>query len=411
MNQEILPNETPNSKKLNLKLNFKEINLKSYSKLLVLIILLGSTSLLYLFLAGWRPSFIFEQGQQPVVSVTQTGMISAKSDPQGASVYLDGKLLTATNNTLSGIEPGKHNLKIIKNGYAEWQKEIEVFPELVTDITAVLISETPRIEPLTNTGARFPVLSHTLEKIAFFSKDPESPGIWVINIKDSGLSLFRNSAKNVLKDNNFLTFSEGVSLSWSPDENQLLIELKDNKFYLLDISTNNVTPVSKPNELKDSWVNKLNKKRLDFVSELNLENEIVKIAGAQDTLWSPDNKKFLYKVEENDKIIYKIYNLEKPLPVGEQVETTVFETLKSNKQPQISWYSDSFHLLLTEDYNSETNRGTISMIRIDGTNKVEIYANTLFSDKIFSSPDGSKIIILTRFKSGNQTDLYTLGIK
>ena len=51
------------------------------------------------------------------------------------------------------------------------------------------------------------------------------------------------------------------------------------------------------------------------------------------------------------------------------------------------------------------------MIRIDGTNKEEIYSNTLFSDKIFSSPDGTKIIILTRFKSGNQTDLYTLGIK
>jgi len=396
---------------MNYKRILPKINLKSHSKLLVLITLLGTTSLLYLFLAGWRPSFIFEQGQNPKVSVTQTGMISAKSVPEGATVYLDGKLITATNNTLSGIEPGKRNLRIVKNGYVEWNKEIEVFPELVTDITAVLISQTPRIEPLTNTGSRYPVLSHTLEKIAFFSKDPDSPGIWVINIKDSGLSLFRNSAKNVLKDNNFLTFSDGENLLWSPDENQLLIEIKGNKFYLLDINTNNVTPVSKPNDLKDTWKNKLNKKRLDFVAELNLPNEIIQTASSEETLWSPDNKKFLFKITQGDKYVYKIYNLEKPLPIGEQIETTVFEyPLKAN-QPKISWYSDSFHLLLTEDFSFETNRASISMIRIDGTNKTEIYANTLFSDKVFSSPDGSKIIILTRFKSGDITDLYTLGIK
>lgn len=103
-----------------------KFNLRSYSKLLVIIVILGSTTLLYLFLAGWRPSFIFTESS-PTFEVKQTGMISAKSDPQGANVYLDGKLLTATNNTLSGIQPGKHKLRIVKNGYVDWEKEIEVF--------------------------------------------------------------------------------------------------------------------------------------------------------------------------------------------------------------------------------------------------------------------------------------------
>jgi len=110
----------------------KWLNLKSYSKLLIIILILGSTTLLYLFLAGWRPSFNFNE-TTPSFEVKQTGMISAKSDPQGANLYLDGKLITATNNTLSGIQPGKHKLRIVKNGYVDWEKEIEVFPELVTD--------------------------------------------------------------------------------------------------------------------------------------------------------------------------------------------------------------------------------------------------------------------------------------
>lgn len=387
------------------------LNIKSYSKLLIIILILGSTTLLYLFLAGWRPNLIGSRSTPTSIGVKQTGMISAKSDPQGASVYLDGKLTTATNNSLSGIEPGKHKLKIVKNGYVDWEKDIEVFPELVTDITAVLVSQTPRIEPLTNTGAKTPTLSYSLEKIAFFSKDTEAPGVWVQDLNGSSLNIFRNSARNILKDNNFVNYSNGVSLVWSPEEDQLLIELENSKFYLLDINSNNVTPVAKPNDLKDSWKNKIDKKRLDFISQLNLPSEITKIASAVDTQWSPDNKKFLYKVQEGDKYIYKIYNMEKPLPVGEQIETLVFEYPQSSQQPKISWYSDSFHLILTEFYTENDKKGKISIIRIDGTNKIEIYNNTLFSDLVYSTPGGDKIIILTSFKSTGQTDLYTLGIK
>jgi hypothetical protein len=389
-----------------------KIKLKSYSKIFILVVLLGTTTLLYLFLAGWRPNLDLSGGYfQPSVNVKQTGMISAKSNPQAANVYLDGKLITSTNNSLSGIQPGKHNLRIVKNGYVEWQKDIEVFPELVTDITAVLISQTPRIEPLTNTGSKNPILSYSLEKIAFFSKDPEAPGVWVLPLGSSSINLFKNSAKNILKDTAYTTFSDGKSLMWSPEEDQLLIESKDSKFYLLDVITNDVQPVAKPNDLKDTWSKKITKKRLDFIDQLKLPNDFIKIASDENTLWSPDNKKFLYKVISGDKTIYKIYNMEKPLPVGETVESTVFEYPTNSSQPKISWYSDSFHLILTEGYNDKEHKGKVSIIRIDGTNKIEIYNNTLFSDLVYSSPDGEKLIILTTFKSNNQTDLYTLGIK
>ena len=56
-------------------------------------------------------------------------------------------------------------------------------------------------------------------------------------------------------------------------------------------------------------------------------------------------------------------------------------------------------------------RGFIILIRIDGTNKTEIYNNTLLSDQVYSAPGGDKLIILTSFKSGDQTDLYTVSIR
>ena len=103
--------------------------------------------------------------------------------------------------------------------------------------------------------------------------------------------------------------------------------------------------------------------------------------------------------------------MEKPLPIGENVETIVFTKSANEQQPTISWYSDSFHLLLTENYNETEHSGVISMIRIDGTNKTEIYSNPLYSPNIYSVPSGDKVIILTSVKSNGQTDLYTVGIR
>lgn len=388
------------------------MNQKSYIKILTVVILLGSTVLLYYFLSGWRPSFIFSRDiSMSDIQVKQTGMISAKSQPEGANVYLDGKLITATNNSISGVELGKHLLRITKNGYVTWEKEIEVFPELVTDITAMLISQTPRIEPLTNTGARKPTLSYSLEKLAYFSKDPESPGVWIVSFRDQGINFFANSAKNAVKDTNFVSYSDGKDIVWSPDEDELLIETADSRFYLVSINTGNVSPVTNPNETKDSWNKKIQKKRLDFISKIDIPEDRIKIASDETTIWSPDNKKFLYKKQENDKFKYFIYNMENPIPVGEKIETLVFETNVKDAQPKITWYSDSFHLILVENYDSEVHRGKISIIRIDGTNKVEIYNNNLYSEDVYTTINGDKLVILTTFKSGDQTDLYTLGIR
>ena len=103
--------------------------------------------------------------------------------------------------------------------------------------------------------------------------------------------------------------------------------------------------------------------------------------------------------------------MEKPMPVGEKSETLVFVTNTGDVQPKISWYSDSFHLVMVEGNVAVDHKGIISLIRIDGSNKVEIYNNTLYSDSVFSAPGGDKFIILTTFKSGGDTNLYTIAIR
>ncbi len=374
--------------------------------ILSLALIAGISTALFLYTSGYR----LQKNKDNTVDLTQTGMVNAKSIPDSASVYLDGKILTATNNTISGVEPGKHTLKISKKGFVEWNKEIQVFPELVTDITSVLVSLSPRLEPLTNTGARTPVISKSLTKLAYFSEDSVDPGIYIIPLSGINVSLFRSNPNLAIKDTRVTKFSLGKSIEWSPDELNLLVEGSNSIYYVIDLQTSTAQTTASPEVLRKTWKSVLMKKREDMLQKQEVTEDIRKLALSDEANWSPDDKKFLYKLVEGTTITYKVYNLEKPLPIGEPEENIVLKTTTDKAQPDISWFPDSFHLIMTEGYSDTSSKGVISLIRIDGTNKTEIYSNTLYSRNVYSTKDGDKIIILTSFKSGNQTDLYTIGI-
>jgi len=383
------------------------VNKNWFQTTLTLIILLGVTTLIFLYTSGFR----LQKGEEEVVNLATTGMISAKSIPEGASVFLDDELITATNDTISGIEPGMHSLRIVKKGYEEWSKEIEVFEALVTDITAVLVAQSPMIEPLTNTGASNPSVSPSLSQLAYFSKDEENPGVWIIPINQGGLNIFRVNPSVVLEDTQVNRYSDGKSIMWSPDEKELLVETNDSFFYLIDLENSTAQSVTTSQLIVKAWEDELKSKREIFIAKLDIPEDIRTLALSDEVLWSPDEKKFLFTTQYGDMLQYKVYNMEKPLPVGENIETMVFEKNASEVQPEVTWYSDSFHLILTEGAIEETKIGTISLIRIDGTNKVEIYGQSLHSPKVYSVPSGDKVIILTSFKSDEKTDLYTVSIR
>lgn len=255
-------------------------------------------------------------------------------------------------------------------------------------------------------------MSPTLSKLAYFSLDSEKPGIWVIPLTGSGIGLFRTNPTIAIQDTLFTKYSIGEEITWSPDEKSLLIKVPGNVYYLVNLETNTAQTTLRMDQILKDWEEQLAEKRSIFLAPLlNVSQEIKTLALSSDVVWAPDEKKFLFTKQNGNNLEYRVYNFENPIPVGEKVETLVFTTNISNPQPKISWYSDSFHLILAEGDIEKENRGIISLIRIDGTNKTEIYNNTLYSDLAFSTPSGDKVIILTSFKSGGQADLYTIGIR
>src|ERR1700690_3593733 len=74
--------------------------------------ILGASAVIIAYGRGYRTDGL---------NVKPTGLLSTSSDPIGAQVFIDGKLITATNNSVN-VDPGSHAIQISKDGYLSWEK-------------------------------------------------------------------------------------------------------------------------------------------------------------------------------------------------------------------------------------------------------------------------------------------------
>ncbi len=93
----------------------------------------------------WVKEFVLDPGEVEMINAVleiATGCIQVNSEPEGADVWLDGeKTGYKTNCLLEDIPVGTHVIKLTKENYLTWEKEIEVTPDDTVIINAVLTSE------------------------------------------------------------------------------------------------------------------------------------------------------------------------------------------------------------------------------------------------------------------------------
>lgn len=394
--------------------------------LLNLALTLGSliliTIITLLYSEGWRIDLRGQNGY-PQPTVKKTGMIAVRSMPDGAKVYLNEELITATDDTVASLQPGQYSLRIEREGYESWKKDVSVYPELVTDITAVLVLQSPRLEPLTNTNVQAFALSNNQNNIVFLTANQEEPGIWTLPLTGSPLNIFRNNTKPLVADTATATPSAGEKIWWSKDDSELLVQMNETGYllYTIDVTGKaNPKPQSITNvqevfdrwdtEWKESFVaNKI--EALD--NDQDIPQWIKDAALTSQTTWSPDEEKFFFLTpndENPNEVDVNVYNGEDPIPVGEK---RIYETLSISdiESTKIYWYSDSYHLILVEKTPNTMDNYTISLIRIDGTNRTPIYTGALASDQAFPTPGGDKIVVLTWLKERSQTNLYAISVR
>ncbi|HWY79333.1 MAG TPA: PEGA domain-containing protein, partial [Candidatus Sulfotelmatobacter sp.] len=144
----------------------------------ILILLITATILLILYGKGYR---LFVQHGEPTIS--KTGILNISSDPNGAQVFIDGHLTTATNNSLN-LTPGTYSITIVKDGYLDWKKDFQIQKEVVSNAFATLYPKAPSLQSISTFGIKSAILDPTGTKLAFniASRSALQNGIYVYDM-------------------------------------------------------------------------------------------------------------------------------------------------------------------------------------------------------------------------------------
>lgn len=361
-----------------------------------------------------------------------TGIISVTSLPDQASVYLDGHLTTATDDNITSLPPKKYKVRIVKEGYIPWEKDVEVSQGLVSEILATLYRSIPTIYPITYSGVDYALLSPDNLKLMYIIPNglegglaaERKSGIWVwVMSTQNGIGFGGGDQQRQLVQSNGVDYSK-AKFRWSPDSSQIFVDLPERKLLLETNGLNDVPRDITANyqATLSAWDQTEAQTRLTKLSQI--ENfELRKTASDSAVLkWSPDETKILYSDAQgnyklNDLSVAKSYELPKAtsyafLPDSKHlvmVESETAEVANGTKVNTSPKPSPSGNLTIKEQFT----QSRISIIEIDGQNKAEIYYGSVEPNVVVPWPDNSRLVVISSLptQTASQPNLYGINLK
>lgn len=402
-----------------------KLNKRFIITLISLIILLGAAVIATLIAKGYRLS-------AHTGTISGTGIISITSLPDQASVYLDDHLTTATNANINSLVPKNYRVKVVKEGYIPWEKEVAVKEGLVTEIKATLYRSIPTVYPLTFNGIGTVLISPNKQKLLYVVPGTaKKSGVWIWEMSNTPIAFARGAEqKQIISPVSGIDF-EKAEYRWSPDSREVLAQI-DKTYYLLAADKLNpvpqdVTPtVEATLKTWDEDERVKSAASLATVKDANLR----KVASDAAVLkFSPDETKLLYS--KNGKKDFKVVDLEEK------------KTFNLPSALDYQWLPDSLHLLMVELGSDGSLKaspspspasalageegevgGTISMkdkiefakvsiIEFDGYNKAEIFAGNISPKDVFIWQDGSRFAVVSSHPTATASNpnLYGINLK
>jgi len=421
---------------------------KIFSLFLVLLGIVASTYLISFIVRGYRPSI-----QPSGLGFLPTGLLVANSDPKGASVYINNKLSTATDDTIS-LAPDTYEVKIEKDGFLPWRKTLKIQKEIVVATDAILFRNAPDLKPLTSTGATKPTLSPDGSKIVYSvisASNSSKNGIWILDLA-SALPLNRTNVRQITGPMPDIDW-EQTQFIWSPDNKQIILIVKQqNADGKKEISNAFLIPTDKNTpsaELTDVLIRLpiilaewQAEQDLDLQIRLKiLPKELIDIAtsSAKMIRFSASGKRFFYLAEKEATIpdnliphpparstqpeqrrlepgnIY-VYDIEQDINfligsaknlgiVKQEIDPDLDLDLSRYQNDNVYWLTDQ-HLVFIDKENNQ-----VKTIEFDHTNQQTIYSGPFNNGFVFPSPSSKSLIVLTSLRPDSPGNLYEIRVR
>jgi hypothetical protein len=429
-----------------------------------------------IILAGTALAIQYAQGKYRFTQdglSKETGLLSANSFPTGAQIFVNDRLVSATDDTLY-LKPGEYQVKIQKEGFHTWEKNLRVEGALVTQTNAQLFPIVPGLTPLTFSGVKNISPSPDGQKLIFYTNTATNKtknGLYVLDLSNS-LMIFQRDAIQVADDSPALELAQAKFI-WSPDSSEIML-ITENKEMLLSTNKKNnlkiLTDISfKKKQILSAWEEEIYLRERQFMSKF--PEEIIQIAteSAHNVYLSPDKDRLVYTASENLTIpedlippvlatntqpesrnieagkIY-IYDREedKNFYVGEEAtDSGVIKMLLAddlfNKSPlnlesspsafldlqattsaktadnyegyYTPLYSPTYQWMPDSKHILMSQGDQVNIKTYDNTNNTTVYSGPYADGFVYPWPDGSKLLILASFSPDTPVNLYAVDLK
>jgi WD40 repeat protein len=392
--------------------------------------LLTGTTIAVLYGRGYR--FGYDNGKP---DLKKTGILAAKSTPEGAAILIDDHLTGATNENIN-LTPKQYSIRIQRDGYLPWTKNVIIEEEVVTGINAFLFPTAPKLDSITNIGVTKATLDPSRTKIAYTvaSQSARKNGIYVFDTLANPVLSLQGASRQISDDTTALMSQADVT--WSPDGESIIASISGElgpTTYQLNARQMNNTPrdvTAIYDTLQAEWATEKQEKEQALIQ--NLKKPVRKLIADNFRIiaWSPDESKILYQASRSAELpfmikprligINKLYEQRKlnndaiyVYDIKEDVNYKALDALPKDcnllipnacKLP-IQWMPDSNHLIVVEDKR-------IDVVEMDGSNRTTVYAGPFIDTYVFPWADMTRIVMLTNLNNPQiQPNLYTISLK
>ena len=358
------------------------------------------------------------------------GILIVKSNPDGAQLFINGELETATNATVR-LSPGTYDVSVRKDGFMPWEKRLVVEKEVVTEAEAQLFRVVPSLSAVTFSGVVSPTPSRDQSKIAYTVPfdNGNSAGLWVMETVDLPLGFSRDPRRVTDGD---LT---NATWQWSPDGRQILLETTTG-VYLLDAGSftpqnQRVNVASRKDTIFEEWQEEEGQRLTAKVRSLPEPLKDLLTREASAVVFSPDENRILYTASDSATLEPElirpvpgassqkqvrdikpgntyVYNIkeDRNFLIDTEGETlTIGGGSSKNGERRLSWFPTSNHLVYAE-------KDRIIVLDMDGTNRQVVYSGSYNSPSAFPTLTVDRLLILTNLGANSSLpNLYSLSIK
>jgi len=256
---------------------------------------------IYFYANGYRLD-IFKQ------EITQNGVITVETSPFGADIYVNEKLVGKTPKSTS-VEIGTYHITVKKDGYYNWEKDIDILEGKSTPIFPWLIKQDPKYTTLwTSTGTIEKYwVNENNDRLLFLTKEADGYTLWEYTLNPALWDFTTNPSEILRLDNN------NIDITLSPSGLQALLEITEDttsRYYILNtqalsqFSSLKALSIDTEKSYEISWSNDNSYLMLDSVNGVysydiksNQVTTLVEKLISQEYIWTTDEQGFFYIVE------------------------------------------------------------------------------------------------------------------